>query len=69
MLGRKKFRSDTALIAFFISMGEELKSLISSVTDNPPFNSLSSDLHSLIMWAALFSDDNKSLPFNVSPWE
>src|SRR5919199_5149155 len=69
MLGWKKFRSETALIAFFISILEELKSPKSSVTDNPPFNSLSSDLHSLIILTALSSDDNKSLPFNVNPCE
>src|SRR5919202_414866 len=68
-LGRKKFRSETALIAFVISMVEQPKSLKSSVTDNPPFSSLSSDLHSLIILTAVSSDDNKFLPFNVSPWE
>src|SRR5690242_14066321 len=66
--GRKNSSFDAVSIAFFISISEEYKSLMSTVVETPPFRSLLIEEHSAIMEVAL-SSDNKSLPFNTSPCE
>ena len=64
--GRKNASFDAVSIAFFISISEEYKSLMSTVVETPPFRSLLIEEHSSIMEVAL-SSDNKSLPFNTAP--